>query len=171
MKILKAGVVGGLIVWVWYALSWMALPWHQTTIEHFKDETAVAKVITENAPISGIYLMPTVHNAETAKNPMVFASVYLPGMPVSMAQAIGVSVVKDIIVALLVAWMLMQAAYTGYIGRVLFVVVFALAAAISSQVAFWNWWKFDMNFVLVGMADLVISWFCAGLVMAKICKH
>lgn len=170
MRLLKAGVIGGLIVWIWYALSWMALPWHQTTIQHFKDEAAVAKVVTENATVSGVYLMPTVHTAEALKGPMMFSSVYLPGMPTSMVQAIGISVVKDIITALLVAWMLLQVAYAGYLRRVLFVVVFAVAAAIATQLALWNWWKFDMNFVLVGMADLVISWFCAGLVMARICR-
>lgn len=171
MKILKAGIIGGIIVWIWYAVSWMALPWHQTTIHHFTNEMAVAQVIKENAPVSGIYLMPNPHTVKEQKSPMMFSSVYLSGMPSSMTNAIVISVIKDMVVAFFVAWMLLQAVQLGYFGRLCFVVVFALAAGISSQIALWNWWKFDTQFVLVGIADLLISWFCAGLVMAKICKR
>lgn len=171
MKIIKAGIIGGIIVWIWYAISWMALPWHQTTIQRFVDEEAVARVVKENAKVSGVYLIPTEYAETKEKGPMVFSSVYLSGMPSSMANAIVVSMVKDIVVACLVAWMLLQAVQLRYAGRICFVVVFALAAGISSQVALWNWWKFDQNFVLVGIADLVIGWFFASLVMARICKN
>jgi hypothetical protein len=75
------------------------------------------------------------------------------------------------IVAIFVAWMLLKTKGLSYAGRVSFVVIFALAASIVTDIPYWNWFGFDLQYTLVTVADLLIGWFFAGLVLAKLCKN
>lgn len=197
VKIIKAGIVGGIILFIWSAISWMTLPWHQSTMHEFVDVKAVSKVIHSNSTTSGIYMFPahaqpedqtaakvegnkpakaspTKHTAKTEEvkaEPMIFAAVTLEGMPTTMGKAMGISLAAQMIAAFLVSWMLMQTKGLSYFRRIGFVAVFGLAAGIVSHLPYWNWLGFDLQFTLVQMGDLVISWFLAGLAIAKICKR
>lgn len=172
MRILKASILGGIVLFIWSAISWMALPWHMTTIHGFTDEKAVATVIQSNATQSGMYMLPamqqngTLKNPDLAKGPMVFTAVRLQGMQASMAIPMIISFITQVIAAFFVAWLLTKTSL-NYFGRVGFVLMFAIATAIATQVPYWNWFGFDTQFTLVEMADIVIGWFFAGLVMAK----
>lgn len=169
MSAIKAGIVGGVILFIWGFISWMVLPWHQASIRQFKDVQAVSKVIEENAPRSGIYLIPNHFATEKVQGsqtePMVFASVNQKGMNSSMVIPMLIGLLTQIIAACFVAWMLLQTNF-GYSCRVWFVVVFGIAAGIVSQIPSWNWLGFDINYAGIMFADLIIGWFLAGLVMA-----
>src|ERR1700733_4378881 len=96
-KIIFAGILGGVIVFIWSAVSWMMLPYHMSTIHQFTDAKTVTDIVKTNAPMDGIYLSPTMHKngaaptQEEMTQPMVFASVHLEGMRASMNKAMGVS--------------------------------------------------------------------------------
>jgi hypothetical protein len=178
---IKAGILGGIVLFIWSAISWMVLPWHEQTIHSFKSGQAVVHAIKANVEKSGIYFFPAMHpeaiesNMEitqpaTGHEPMIFASVHLEGMP-SMAMSMVIGFINAIVAALLVAWLLTKATGLNYIGRVGFVVVFALAAGIITDIPAWNWFRFDMQYTLVMLADMLIGWFFAGLVMAKFSKN
>jgi hypothetical protein len=51
-SIVLGAVLGGVTVFVWSAVSWMLLPWHESSMKSFADEAAVAQVILDNAPIA-----------------------------------------------------------------------------------------------------------------------
>ena len=55
---LMGGFVGGVVLFVWGAVSWMVLPWHNMTLNTFTDEDKVANVLIANAPVRGIYVYP-----------------------------------------------------------------------------------------------------------------
>ena len=50
MKATKAGILGGLILFVWSMISWMVIPWHTKTLHSFTSETAITQSIQANAP-------------------------------------------------------------------------------------------------------------------------
>ncbi len=54
----KGALAGGLVLFVWGIVYWMALPWHEGVFGQFQDEDAVASVLTQNAPQPGIYVYP-----------------------------------------------------------------------------------------------------------------
>jgi len=175
-SITKAGILGGITLFIWGALSWMVLPWHTKTIHSFTDEAAITQLIQSNAPISGMYFSPAWKQNDTAKDkaqmqgPMVFASVRLEGISSSMTVSMIISFLTQAIAAFFVAWLLSKTKGLNYLERVGFVVIFALAAGIVTDIPYWNWFAFDMQYTLVAMADLLIGWFFAGLVLAKFCK-
>ncbi|OAI49752.1 hypothetical protein AYO45_02110 [Gammaproteobacteria bacterium SCGC AG-212-F23] len=169
---LKAGILGGLVLFFWGYVSWMYLPWHSMTLHRFTDEKAVSQVIQANAPHSGVYLSPMSAISATTQSaqpqPMLFVSAHLQGMS-SMVQAMMVSILIQFFSAILVAWMLCRTKLS-YLGRLGFVEVFALTVGIVAYLPGWNWFKIDTLYTLVNMADLLVGWFLAGLLLAWICK-
>ena len=74
----------------------------------------------------------------------------------------------EVLSAFLLTGLLLRLRLAGYWDRVKFVLLFALAAAVIAHLPNWNWWGFPLDYTLVGMADILIGYFLAGLVLAKI---
>ena len=171
--ILKATIIGGLIIFIWGMISWMVLPWHEKTLHSFKDETAVARTITDNATVSGIYFLPSMESAaktspQQSSVPQLFAAVKLDGMSKSMIQPMIISLITQFIIVSLAAWLLMQTCKLSYFHRFVFLIVFAVAASIMTNIPYWNWFGFSMDYTLVMIADSLVGWILAGLVIAKL---
>jgi hypothetical protein len=50
------------------------------------------------------------------------------------------------------------------------VTLFGAGAALVGPFMFWNWFHFPLDFTLAEVADLVIGWTLAGLVLAWVLK-
>ena len=59
-SLLRCGIVGGVIVFLWMMVSWMVLPMHKATMNKFVDESEVLSTITRYAPKDGIYVIPSM---------------------------------------------------------------------------------------------------------------
>jgi uncharacterized membrane protein len=184
-SLILGSLLGGLVLFVWGAISWMALPWHLTTLNKFKDEAAVAQVLTANAARAGVYILPNVHKHEPGiseeqkkaaeaeglkrmqEGPFLFAAVRLTGST-SMGPQMIIQLVTQIVSALFVSWLLLKTRGLSYLGRVGFVMMIALVVAVISHVPYWNWWGFSTGYTFVAITDLIIGWLLAGLVIAKV---
>ncbi|MBS0603891.1 MAG: hypothetical protein JSS60_02510 [Verrucomicrobia bacterium] len=179
---LKAAIIGGLIVFIWGMFSWMVFPWHQSTLKKFTDESEVADVIKDNAPVAGVYVLPntfaysekTSHSEMTKgmkmmeNGPFMFATVKPNGMgPMTMGPFVF-SLILQIVGAFIVTWMLMQTKGLSFKKKVGFVTLFGVSIAILGQLPEWNWWGFSGCYVTTNMADLIVGWFLAGLGIAKV---
>lgn len=166
-SLLKGALLGGLVVFLWSAISWMLLPWHGKTMNGFKDEAKVAEVILANTDKSGVYFMPAKDESQMAKGPIVFGAVRregMTGMTVPMIISFGI----DILGAGLITWLLLQTSGRSLMGKVGFVVIFALAAGIVCLLPEWNWWGYSLGYTAVAVIDLIVGWFLAGLVIARV---
>lgn len=175
--------MGGLISFLWSAVSWAILPWHERTYLSFRDQQAVARVLVENALQLGVYALPypdpipagtgesearasqAAFQERFKTGPIVFAAVQTRGVK-SMTLPWIVAICSPIFVAALVTWMLMQTAGLGYWKRVAFVTVLAITAGILGHLPNWNWWGFSSAHTAQALADLAEGWFLAGLVIA-----
>ncbi len=181
---LKAAILAGLIVFVWSFVSWMVLPWHKQCLHKFTNQSEVARVIQQNAPVAGVYVLPNtmsyhertsheeMHRAEMMMEygPFMFATVLPNGTGKMSIRPFVFSLIIDIIGTFIVIWMLMQTKSIHFWKRVSFVTLFGLGVAVLGQLPEWNWWGFSGGFVLVNMADFVIGWFLAGLAIAKLLR-
>jgi hypothetical protein len=184
------GLLGGLALFVWSAFSWMVLPWHMMTMEKFKDEGTVAQAIAANAPVRGIYLLPNPHKHDPGlsdekrkteeaasmkrmvEGPTMFASVSPQGAgSMNMSPMLLVQLLTDIIAAFLATRLLLRTRGLTYGCRVGLVSMVALIIFVSAHVSYWNWWRFPTEYTLVALADLLISWTLAGLIIAKLTDH
>ena len=184
-SLILGGLLGGLALFVWGSISWMLLPWHLMTLEKFMDEATVAKALLANAGVSGVYLLPNPHKHEPGmseeqkraeeaegmkrmvQGPFMFASVSLAGVG-NMGHPLLITLLGNILSALLSTWMLLKTNGLRYLGRVGFVLLIALTAAIVGYLPDWTWWRFSTSFTAVSVADLLLGWFLAGLVIAKV---
>ncbi len=187
-RILKCGLVGGLIVFVWCIVSWMFLPWHHRSLNKFKDESKVYQAIKDNAPVSGIYVLPNMYiyrdgasqsdlNREVSsqtqmmqKGPVMFASVCVEGITGSMYMPFIISLIIEVVGAGIITWMLFQTRLTAVEHKIAFVTLAGLLVGVLGLLPSWNWWGFSLSYTLGGMADLVIGWFLAGIAIVKVAK-
>ena len=183
--LLKGAIFGGIVLFVWGFISHAVLPWHEATWNRFADEDAVAQVLTENAPRSGIYLYPMGPKPEGSeeqkqaaeaemwekmrKGPFAFVA-YTDHGTTSMVRPFVVQLLTQILGALLATWLLLQTSALSYAGKVTFLAVVALTAGVLCHVPNWNWWGFATGYTVVNLVDLVIGWVLAGLVIAKVAK-
>jgi len=168
-SVIKGGIIGGIIAFIWVMISWTIIPWHCGTINNFKSDTYVATAIKENATTSGIYVMPNMHNKDGMTKPMVFAAVDLDGFG-SLPVHIIASLITQIVAAGFISFLVCKSKMMHYWCRVWFVVLVAIIAWILCMVPCWNWWNFPAGYVFVALADLVIAWFLAGLAIAGFAK-
>ena len=171
-KVMLSTVLGALMLFIWSGISWMVLDWHNQTIHNFTNDQAVASAIQANAPQSGIYFMPNMMHPEATANtePQVFAAVKLEGMSNSMVKPLVYEFVLQLVLVLLVSSLLMQTANLNYVRRYLFILTFAIATALWANVPYYSWFGFDSEYTLVMMADALIGWALAGLVIAGIIR-
>jgi len=184
----KCAVLGGLVVFLWGVVSWMVLPWHQMAMKKFDNESKVADVIQDNTKMSGVYVLPNCFSQEKGmskedmekskmkmkemmqKGPMVFAIVKKEGMSGSMASKFIVGLIVNIVAAFFVTWLLMMTKAMAYMKQVYFVAAVAFTASLMIYLPDWVWMGMPFGCVVMHTIDLVIAWFLAGLVIAKLAK-
>ncbi len=167
----KGGILAGIVLFIWSAVSWMYLPWHSATLNGFNNEKAVSGIIVTNTPKSGVYTIPgpkmEANTTVTTYKPFVFISVNQEGVSSSIVKPMIIHLIGEIIAALFVGWMLSRTVNLSFWGRTGFVMLFAIAAGIITHGSYWNWFTFDTNYTLAEFGDLIIGWFLGGLILAS----
>ena len=176
-------ILGAIVLFLWSALAWMIIPWPGEPLRHFTSEDAIVAAIKANVPRSGNYLIPNepqrlpgmteeqyqkaMKDAEDRMNngPMVFAAVRLE--PVSMAKAMVLGFLTNVIAVFLACVLLLQTDRLSYRGRVLFVAGLGLLVFLAGHLDEWNWWGFSTAYMMMQLGALVIGWILSGLVIAK----
>ena len=169
----KGALAGGLVLFVWGVIYWMALPWHHAVFGQFQDEDAVASVLTLNAPEPGVYIYPGGQDEEArekmARGPFAFVVFHRGGIA-SMVRPLVTQLGIQIVGAFLISLLLARAGVAGYWGRVGFVVVLLLTAGILCHLPNWNWWHFSTGYILTAFVDLLAGGFLAALVLARVVR-
>lgn len=174
-KTLAGIILGGILAYAWSCVSWMLLPFHMDSLNGFSNEQAVAEAIQAGASEPGIYILPgDMSKPEEEKmaalenGPYMFAAVR-PGAKegYSMTRIMVRGLLATLVSAIVLGIMLAAAApRLNYLGRVMFVTMGGIFAAIAGIYPDNIWWEFPVNFTGWVMLDLVVGWFVAGLAMA-----
>src|SRR5579864_3434359 len=108
-KLFKCALVGGFVLFLWGAISWTVLPWHKMNMMKFDSEDRVASVIEDNAPVSGLYVLPNMMNIPKGSEKMaeaklrenselfMFASVSIAGKCHSMMASMVLGLILKIV--------------------------------------------------------------------------
>ncbi len=164
-------LLGAGLVFVWGNFSWMVLPFHKNSLNQLSNETEISAAIEAGGDKPGIYILP--HSEEwdieaTKKGPFMFAMIRSGADDtISMRQMMLRSLFNSVFCAILIGIMLSAAApRLNYIGRVMFVASGGLFAGLAAAYPNCIWWEFPAAYVGLTIADLVVGWGLAGLVMA-----
>ncbi|MEX0962257.1 MAG: hypothetical protein WDZ28_05330 [Simkaniaceae bacterium] len=185
--IIKGAIIGAIIAFIWGFVSWMVLPWHEMSLKGFKNDGFVSWVIKENSPKHGIYVSPYIDfskkmskdekskawdkiTKKKEEGPVVFAAVLPNGIKGGMTSNLLINLLTQFVSAGLISYLLLKSNCSSYLGKVFFIGIIALIAAILVNIPYWNWWYFPTKYTIVNMADLIVTWLLAGLCMAPFVK-
>jgi len=168
MKTFIAAVVAGVVIFVWGFVSWTVLPWHNTDVHKFSDENLVMQTLANNAPKSGVYYIPGDEADYAVGKPAAFVNVLKNGYYSGMSGMMIKSIIANILLAFLVICLLSRTTGLSFLQKVGFVSLTGLIIGIAANFPAWNWFGFPTYYSLVMLADVICTWFLAGLVIAKL---
>ncbi|TAK59733.1 MAG: hypothetical protein EPO24_07370 [Bacteroidetes bacterium] len=184
-KVLLGTVIGGVLLFLWGAVSHMFFPFANDSLNRFANEEAVIQTLKENAPTSGIYFLPYVPMTQSSmsdsqfksiqeaaqkklqQGPFMLASVRMGEMG-SYGTYFIVQLITDMLSALFVCLVLLSLKELSYLKQVGMCVMIALAGFAAQTLPQWNWYSFSNAFTFAELFDLVFGFFFAGLGMAKV---
>jgi hypothetical protein len=179
-RIAIAAIAGGVIVFIWGAISHMLLPFGSMGFSTLPNEDAVTAALKSSIPDEGLYIFPGIDMSgdATEEEQAAWAArlrsgprgllVYHPqgSEPMSPRQLLS-ELLANVLAAAVAAFLvsLMAAAYGR---RVLAVALLGLFGWLSLEVSFWIWYGFPGSFIAAEAVTEVVGWFLAGLAIARI---
>jgi hypothetical protein len=186
-RILLAGILGGIAMFIWTSLAHMALPLGESGVSEMKNEQAVLDAFQTNlGDRRGLYIFPGLglgpnpsreekHAAmqkmsEKLANSPSGLLMYFPKRPFNLAASLGIEAATEILEAILVVFLLAQTLTNTFAGRVGFVTVAGILAAIATNVSYWNWYGFPKRYTVASMFIEVVGFLVVGIVSALILR-
>jgi hypothetical protein len=179
-RIVKCGLIGGFILFIWGAVSWTILPWQKSQMHRFSDEGDIRSAIKDNAHESGLYVMPNLQSyprnssdqadakAKMEAGPFIVAAVSLDGRSSGTFGKMVGSLIVKIIAAGIATWLLIRSQYPHeYLKSVKYFTCIGFLIAISSMLPFVIWFGVPGGFAVGTMIEIVFGWFFAGLSIAR----
>ncbi len=188
-KILIAGIVGGIIMFAWGAVSHTVLKLEESGIKQIPNEGSVLGTFRTTLKEPGFYFFPGVEESPNMTAEAKEASwkkweqdyetgpagilVYRPqgGKAMSPTQLMT-ELGSNIVLCILAAFLLSKAlgSMTTLTSRVLFIGSMGLIASLAVDASYWNWYGFPTEYTLATTADQFIGFVLAGVGIGAILK-
>jgi hypothetical protein len=172
-------------MFVWTSIAHIALPLGEAGVGELPNDGAVLKALETSAGTkAGLYIFPGMdlgpdathaqrnaamkdYEAKLAKNPSGLVMYHPAGSrPMAMSKFLTIEFVTELLEALLVVALLAQTRIVTFGGRVGFVTVAGILAAIATNVSYWNWWGFPGVYTAAYILIQVVGFFLVGIVAA-----
>jgi hypothetical protein len=187
MKILLAGIFGGIAMFIWTSIAHLLLPLGEAGISEIPNESAVLSAMQSNiGDQTGLYIFPRMgvgKNAtgqeknEAMKQMAAKAAsgpsgllMYHATRPFTFGKWMGIEFATELLEAILVVFLLAQTQIAGFGGRVGFVLVAGIMTAIATNVSYWNWYGFPSVYIGSYMLIQIIGFFVVGIVAALVLR-
>jgi hypothetical protein len=188
-RIILAGLFGAIAMFIWSAIAHMALPLGHAGIKELPNEEAVLGALqTGLGDKTGLYLFPglgvgdnptrqqekeamTHYEEKLAANPSGLLMYHAPkARTMAMGQWLTIEFLKQLLVSILAVFLLAQTRIGSFGGRVGFIFVIGIVAAITTNVSYWNWYGFPGAYTAPYMTIEIVGFLCAGLAAALVLK-
>jgi hypothetical protein len=187
-RVLLAGILGGIAMFVWSSIAHVVLPLGRTGIKEIPNEQAVLSGMqAQLGTTSGLYAFPGMglgpnptqqeqnyatqqYEQKLAVNPSGILIYHPPGAKALTSGQLMTEFLTELAEALLLALLLAQTSLATFASRIGFVTIAALMAAITTNLPYWNWYGFPTSYTTAYMSIQFIGYMVAGLVVAAILK-
>ena len=178
IRIIVAGFLGALALFVWGFISWEVLPWNAQAMHKLSNEDAVMSALKAGNPESGTYSIPGMPDTkdEAAK------SAHMEKMkagPVAMIQYsttgmdMGSYMIRGFLVyflsAMLAASLLAKLSWSlasKFGARVWYVTMLGIFLAVAARIGDWAWMGASTSMSITLAVNDIIGWMLAGLLIA-----
>jgi hypothetical protein len=184
-RIILAGVLGAVAMFVWTSIAHMALPLGEAGVQNTMNDDALLSALKSTVKDKpGLYIYPSMglgpdathaqrneamksYEATMEKNPSGFFIYHPAGSrPMNMVKYLTTEFATELCEALLAVWLLAQTRIVTFGGRVGFVTAAGIIAAIATNVSYWNWWGFPGSYTGAYIFIQVVGFFLVGVVAA-----
>jgi len=113
-----------------------------------------------------------MHNLgeKSATNPSGILMYHPPGRPLTIGKWLGIEFATEVVESILVVFLLAQTRVSSFGGRVGFVIVAGILAAIATNVSYWNWYGFPTNYTSVYILTQIVGFVCVGAVAGAVMR-
>lgn len=176
-RIILAGFLGAVVLFIWGFLSWAVLPWNEQSIHTLPNEDAVLTVLKSQNLENGLYRIPGhKDNSEASKKaayekmktgPMAMIHYSNDGMdmPGYMLKGFIILFLAAVAAASLLGKLSWSLA-SKYGARVRYVMMLGIFLVIAGRLSDWAWYGASTSFILTVAINDIIGWTLAGLVIA-----
>jgi hypothetical protein len=188
-RVLLAGVLGAIAMFIWSFIAHMVLPLGYTGFREIPNEVPVLSALqTSLGQTAGLYLFPGLgagpnptpaqrsaamkdYAPKLAANPSGLLIYHPPGATGITGGKLGLEFLTEFLETLLAVILLAQTRVGSYAGKVGFITLVGIVAAITSNMPYWNWYGFPGNYTVAYMSTQIIAYLVAGLVAAAVLKN
>ena len=182
-RILLAGILGGIAMFIWSFVAHDLLPLGEIGMRQFDNEDHVLGTLkTDLGDAAGIYHFPghmagpnatRQERAEAIKRAMEKAAsgpsgilIYHSNRQFSFGKLLGVEFTTELLEAILAVFLLSQTGIQSFVGRIGFVLVVGILAAMTTNIPYWNWYGFPSNYTAAYMFTEIVGFLFVGVVAA-----
>jgi hypothetical protein len=180
-RILIAGIIGGIVMFIWSFIAHELLPLGELGIKVMPNEDAVTSALqTSLGADPGFYIFPSGGLTPSATREEKEAAmkkaeeqmaagpagvlIYNPKRVFNFPKRLGIEFVTEVVEALLAVFLLGQTGIRGFAGRVGFIFVAGILAAMATNVPYWNWYGFSRVYTFGYMVTQIIGFLLVGIV-------
>ena len=167
-------------MFIWSFVAHDLLPRGEIGVRELSNEQPVLDNLKANLTDDGLYMYPGgghpkngTRQEKAAAMKAVFEKVasgpsglilYHPTRPLSFAKLLCVEFGKELLVSILAVFLLAQTRINSFGGRVGFIFVTGIVAALGTNVSYWNWYGFPGNYTASYIFMEIVGFLCAGVV-------
>ena len=174
MRIVIAGILGGIAMFIWASAAHMATPLATAGLSPLPGgDTTVAHLHQQLGDKTALYFFPYAtgkdaksmadQSAKMASGPSGLLAYQGPSQgafPRQMAVELGLEIIELILVGVLIV------GAAGFGGRMRLALAIGAVAAITTNLSYWNWYGFDASYTLANGFTELVKYLVAGAVVA-----
>lgn len=187
-RVLLAGVLGAIGMFVWMSLAHMVLPFGTIGVRQLTNEApllAAMQASAQNQP--GLYIFPGMGvsmNASHAEmkeamshyqeklnsNPSGLLIYHPAGAKALTPGQLITELVTEFLESFFACLLLARAALGSYSRRVAFVTTIGIVAVLGTNMSYWNWYGFPTDYTIAYMVTQLLGFLVVGLIAGKVLK-
>lgn len=185
-RVLIAAVLGGIVFFIWSSVAHVVLPLGETGVKEIPSENSVLSAMqTSIGGTHGLYIFPGLGVGPDASRDQKNAAMQnydekLAGVPSGLLiyhpagekslipRKLATEFLTELLEAFLLTIVLAYVRVISFASRVGFAALMGLAAAIATNVPYWNWYGFPTNYTAAYMTTQIVGYLFMGLVAAAV---
>jgi hypothetical protein len=184
-RILIAGILGGVVMFIWNFIAHDLLPIGEMGVREIPNEDAVTDALKSNLHDKvGFYIFPgpglgpdatrkqKAEGMKKVEEKMATGPagvlIYHPNRAFNFPKRLGIQFATDVLEALLAVFLLSRTNITSFGGKVGFVLTVGIIAAIATNIPYENWYGFPRVYTLGLMLTEIVGFLVVGIVAALV---
>jgi len=178
-RVILAGVLGGLAMFLWSSIAHMVLPLGRAGISEIPNEqTLLGSMHSALGTSPGLYFFPGMgsdpdmqhYEQKLAASPSGILIYHPPGGKALTPGQLATEFLTELSEALLLAWLIAQTRFESFIAKASFSAVAGLLAVLPTNMSYWNWYGFPSSYTFVYMFVEFMGFIVAGLVASSLLR-